>query len=214
LTRAVHPFTGATLFLSARSPFARRVRVALLEAGVSCAERLEDVLRPSPELLQANPFGRVPTLRLASGEVLVESQLILERLWEACAPDPAPLRPREAAARLRADAASGLAIGVCEKAVEWFFEGLRPPAHRDPELLAEIQRGLDGALDRLEAALAPGPFLLGEAPCTGDVDVAIALDYVSLRLGRAWEERRPRLRALATQLAGRESLRRTAPPPP
>lgn len=205
-----HPFAGATLFFSARSPFARRVRVALREAGISCEERLEDVLKPSSELLGVNPFGRVPTLRLRTGEVLLESQVMLERVWESA---PSPLRPRELAGRLRADAGSGLAVALCEKSVEWYFEHMRPEAHRDRELLEELRRGIEGGLARLEALLDPGPFLLGAEPSTGDVDALIALDYVSLRVGRAWAERHPRLVRLHERLSARETVRVTAPPP-
>lgn len=213
MNAASHPFAGSTLFASLRSPFARRVRVAFLEAGLPFVERTEDVLRPSAELLAANPLGRVPTLRLPDGAVLIESQLILERFWAACSPGSAPLVPQALAARLRSDAASGLALGVCERTVALFFEGLRPPALRDAGALEEIRGELAAALGRLESLLAPGPFLLGAAPCAGDVDVAIALDYVSLRVDRGWHERHPRLLALAERLATRESLRRTAPPP-
>lgn len=208
---SAHPFAGATLFVSARSPFARRVRIALREAGITCREQQENVLEPSPELLSANPFGRVPTLRLADGLVLTESQVILERLWET---SPSPLRPREPLARLRADAASGLALVVCEKSVEWYFEHMRPEGQRDGALLEEIRRGVTGALERLEAALTPGPFLLGAEPSTGDVDAVIALDYLWLRLGREWTARCPRLLALHERLsASRPSVRETAPPP-
>lgn len=204
-----HPFAGATLFASLRSPFARRVRIAFLEAGLPFEERMEDVLRPSAELLALNPLGRVPTLRLRDGQVVVESQLILERLW---AHTPGPLVPG-LAARLRSDAATGLALGLCERTVAGYFEGLRPPERRDPAALEEVRVEVEATVDRLEALLDPGPLLLGAAPCVGDVDVAIALDYLTLRRGPGWKDGHPRLVALAAALASRESLRRTAPPP-
>lgn len=213
-TTTDHPLAGATLFVSARSPFARRVRVALLETGVPVRERVEDVLRPSAELLQANPLGRVPTLVLPEGDVLVESQLILEHLFDGLGPDAAPLRREHLAQRRRADAVTGLAIGICERSVEYFFESLRPAEQRDQELLTEIRTGVAGAQARLQSHLGTGPGFLGAEPCMADFDVAIALRYFSLRVGEEWRERQPALAALCDRLEERESMRRTAPPPP
>mgnify|MGYP002653498302 CR=1 FL=1 len=79
------------LFCNATSPFARKVRVAMHEMGLS--DRVEEVLTdpfaasPPPELLAANPLGRFidanPTVKmLALAFILIGLQLrgILARL--------------------------------------------------------------------------------------------------------------------------------------
>ena len=58
------------LFYGAASPFARIVRVALLETGLDAQVRKQEVtLRdPTSALLPYNPVGRVPTLELDDGD--------------------------------------------------------------------------------------------------------------------------------------------------
>jgi len=70
------------LFYSAGSPYARIVRIALLETGLDASVTKTEVTRArlyssESEVLTVNPTGRVPTLELDSGTVLAESQLIL-----------------------------------------------------------------------------------------------------------------------------------------
>ncbi len=67
------------LYYAARSPFARIVRVALIETGLDAIVQKQEVALYSLEstLLPVNPVGRVPTLILDDGTRLTESQLIL-----------------------------------------------------------------------------------------------------------------------------------------
>ena len=137
-----HPaFQDSKLFISARSPFARRVRIAMLESGVRFEEKVVDVFHPTPELLAANPLGRVPVVRLASGMTICESQLILDALYQA----PMPLEM----ARW-----SGLFVGLCDRIVEQYLESLRPAAARDPEIFTDFERFFTGTLELAEAELA------------------------------------------------------------
>ena len=55
-------FQDSVLYISARSPFARRVRLALLENKIRFSEKVFDVFNPLPELITVNPLARVPAL--------------------------------------------------------------------------------------------------------------------------------------------------------
>lgn len=81
-------FNQSELFISLRSPFARRVRLALLENQISYKEIVCDVFKPSAELIAVNPLIRVPVLRLQSGAVLIDSNLILQALYETLSDSP------------------------------------------------------------------------------------------------------------------------------
>src|SRR4051794_14745668 len=83
------------LFYSPGSPYARMVRVALIELGLDAGMEQEVVtLRdPGSALLPFNAVGRVPTLRLEDGTVLTESLLILNYLDTRHA--GRPLLPRD-----------------------------------------------------------------------------------------------------------------------
>src|SRR5262245_54909843 len=70
------------LFYSAGSPFARIVRIALLETGLDENVTKQEILRerlysPGSDVLTVNPVGRVPTLVLDDGTILTEASLIL-----------------------------------------------------------------------------------------------------------------------------------------
>lgn len=71
------------LLYSAASPFARMVRIALLETGLDARVTKQEVSRAQlysgeSEVLAFNPVGRVPTLELDDGTILTESKLILD----------------------------------------------------------------------------------------------------------------------------------------
>ncbi|MEY2988598.1 MAG: Glutathione S-transferase, N-terminal domain, partial [Pseudomonadota bacterium] len=53
----------STLYGSSRSPFARRVRLALLSRSIPFQWKelsLSEIFPPSPELLRVNPMGLIP----------------------------------------------------------------------------------------------------------------------------------------------------------
>ncbi len=207
-----HPLANSTLFVTSRSPFARRVRVVMLEAGIPFTEKLENILEPTDDLIAHNPLARVPTLVTQEGEVLVESGVILQHVWEGL-PHGSPLRPTERGARRRADLFSGLAAGLCDKCIEFYFERMRPAAHQDPTVLQEVRDCAERTLATWERALEGREWLVGDGVTAADFDVTIALSYLDLRVDRAWKARFPRAAALQARVEERESFRRTAPPP-
>ena len=65
------------LYISSGSPFARKIRVMLLEKGAPYELEVVD-LWAANDLKQTNPVGKVPALRLDDGRVLVNSPLIAD----------------------------------------------------------------------------------------------------------------------------------------
>ena len=68
------------LFASLTSPYARKVRIALLEKRIDCQLEVINPWDDSVALKGINPLGKVPTLLLDDGTVLYDSRVIVEYL--------------------------------------------------------------------------------------------------------------------------------------
>jgi glutathione S-transferase len=205
-------FNGSLLYITARSPFARRVRLAFLENGVKFEEKTLDLVKnPHPEFFAVNPLKRVPAVQLAGGEVIVDSNQILNAFY-AAHPE-SPLLARSAADRITAYHWSGISTGLCEKLVEYFFEMQREESARDSELLEEIRQCIDHVTPVL-AAQVKGRQWIASSLSQADLDAGSMLDYLSLRYSSDWVKKYPDLARYHEGLRARLSFRATVPPPP
>lgn len=96
------------LFTYYRSTSSYRVRIALALKGLDYQALPVNLLKGEQrgaDYLALNPQGRVPALRLESGELLVQSPAIIEYLEEAFPETPLLPRGPEARARVRGVAA-------------------------------------------------------------------------------------------------------------
>jgi len=189
------------------SPYARMVRVALRETGLTATVPEEEVtLRdPASALLPLNPVGRVPTLQLDDGTVLTETLLILPWLDRLHA--GTRLMP-EAPPRL---AELGAAIGMLDGIAVWNRELRRPVEERSPGVLALEATRVSRVADRLEQAVARGGF--GGALDAAPIALACALGYCERRhTVWRWREGRPALVAWFERIAARPSFQATVPP--
>lgn len=158
------------LWISPRSPFARRVRVALRRLGIRHEERPINVFDPPAEFRADAPLGLVPVW-VAGGLKIADSNMILEHLedhtWNIWPEDP-PFR-----ARVRE--ASVLATGIMTATVTHFLE--REHATPDPSFLEEHEMGILRAAERL--GMLPDDVFLG--PTQAGIDTVIAMEYLALR---------------------------------
>ncbi|MFZ9595758.1 MAG: glutathione S-transferase family protein [Bdellovibrionia bacterium] len=205
-------FQDSELFTSLRSPFARRVRLAFFEHQIPFQEVLCDVFRPSAELIEVNPLARVPALRLASGEILVDSHLILQEFYEN---RTSLWMPQDVSARAQVCYWQALAVGFSEKIVEYFLDSQRSEPLRDPEVQAELHSAISRLLPRLEHRLRenldPG-ILVGNHLTQADLDWGAALSYLGLRVPEVFITSYPRIHAYLQNLESRPSFQKTKPP--
>jgi len=187
------------------SPFVRRVAVSMKLLGCPFEHRNWSVGADFEKIRQYNPLGRVPTLVLDDGEVLLESAAILDHLDEVAGPQRA-LLPSSGAARRRALRLMAIATGAADKAVAQLYEGaFRPAEKRHEPWVARCRTQMEEGLAELEreAALLDGHgWWLGEKLTQADITVACAATFMheALRLDAA---RHP---ALMRQVARCEAL--------
>ncbi|MGE4531229.1 MAG: glutathione S-transferase family protein, partial [Acidithiobacillus sp.] len=88
------------LFATETSPYARKVRLALLEKNIPCAVEWVNLRTPDHAALQHNPLGKIPVLLRNDGSAVYDSAVIIQYLEVLC-PEPAII-PHDPEARIEA----------------------------------------------------------------------------------------------------------------
>lgn len=197
------------LHWSPRSPFVRKVMIALHETGL--LDRVELVRnpvaidRPSAAVMADNPLGKIPTLVLADGSALYDSRVICEYLDGLH--DGTPLFPPAGPARIAALTRQALADGLLDILLPWRYwharNGLDPLDESDAYQRACLSK-TRAALGRLEGEASDA------LPATldiGDIAIGCALSYLDFRWPvLSWRQRRDRLAAWHRAFEARASV--------
>ena len=156
------------------SPYVRRVAVTMLTAGLAFQHRPISLFRHIDEFSKLSPLLKAPTLVADDGTALLDSGVILEYLATR-SPAIAALMP----ATLQAFHATGLALTVCEKAVQFHYErALRTPEQRSETWVARVVAQLTKGLEALDRE-APASGWIGEAGIgAADITVACAFGFI------------------------------------
>jgi glutathione S-transferase len=181
-----HANSGFRLIATPRSPFARRIRLALVLREIDCEIQMTDVFNPSAEFLAANPLALVPVLfdpvisewvpdSDTQLDILDESPILASRGVKPIWPVNSNLRPK---VRVR----SRWATGVMTATVAHFLERIR--AASDPSVLSEHESVIRKTLEQIaQDVLASPEFWQGkDGPTQAGWDLGVALDYLELRL--------------------------------
>ncbi|MDD3651258.1 glutathione S-transferase family protein [Immundisolibacter sp.] len=191
------------------SPYSRKARVTVLEKGL--AGRVEEVVVSPMEdpavLLEANPLGKVPALRLDDGRSLYDSWVICEYL-DSLAPTPR-LIP-DGPARFDVLRRAALADGVLDAAVTARMELLRPEDKRWTPWTDRQRRAIGRGLAVMERDVAA----LGAELTLAHIEFAVALEYLDFRLPDVvWRDTHPALAAWLAEFSQRPSMQATRPQP-
>jgi glutathione S-transferase len=190
------------------SPYARNVRIALLEKGIAFETITEVPWHADTATPRHNPLEKLPVLLLPTGDAVYESRFILEWL-EVMHPTP-PLLPTDPRAALAARQVEVVCDGICDANVLLFFERRR--AEPSEAWMARQRRKVDGGLQALDEWVRAGRigagFGLAEI-CTGTV-----LGYIAVRYPEhPWRSAYPALADISARLEQRPSFRATVPVP-
>lgn len=195
------------LYLNATSPYARLVRIVLLEKGLMDAVTLKwcDPWADDAELLKANPAGRIPALVTEEGTTLSESMLIAVYL-DSASPNP-PMLP--AASLGNVLHLAGLGQNLMDAAFTTVIARKHYGNEIDnSELGQRRSRAIQRLLNQLNSELGDKQ----QASINlGEIAIAVALDYLAFRLPEVnWKEEYPRLQAWHTGVTARDSFQETA----
>jgi glutathione S-transferase len=158
-----------TLFDVPLSPYAQKVKMALLEKGIAFEAKVPDLLAPDPAFVALSPRLEVPAL--VHGDVhLFDSSVIVEYI-EDCWRD-APLLPSNPAERARVRIIEEM-CDTAYDAVNWGVAEVtvfnRATGDAATRLLAMARTQVNALNERLERELSTRPWLNGDAFGFGDV---------------------------------------------
>lgn len=188
------------IYLTHRSPFARKVTLQLLRRGLPFDEVLVDLANRTPEFVAISPIGKVPVLVDDDGTVVLDSTVICEYLADRYGDDVTGWQAHLARRQL-----DELGDSLADQAIAMFF-GRQNGANVD-----KAERVAGRVLDALEA-MAPAPGASFGATWTwGDDAVFAALGYWNFRLGDSWRAGHPRLATWVDAVDATPEAERTRP---
>jgi glutathione S-transferase len=198
------------LFIATPSPFARKVRIALIEKAMAFELVVENPWLPASAMAEVNPLAKVPALVLDDGTVVHDSPVIVEYL-ETLGREPRVL-PEPGALRVAHRQIEAVADGVCDAVVLVVLERARPAAQQSAEWIARQRRKVEQGVAELERLLGDRetftPFGFGLA----EIATGCALGYLDVRLpDYDWRAAAPRLAPWFAELDARPSFAATRP---
>jgi glutathione S-transferase len=173
------------------SPYGRKVKLAMELKGV--ADRIEVTqvdTNPldNPDIVRANPLGKIPALVVDGDTAIFDSHVICEYL-DSLAPTPV-LFPRGGVERMRTLTLAALADGILDAALLLVYEKrFRPEEKWHAPWQERQQIKIDRSLGQLEKK----PPLWKECPDYGHLTLAAALGYLDFRHEGKWRAAHPGL---------------------
>jgi glutathione S-transferase len=200
------------LYASSGSPYARKIRVMLLEKSAPHEVEMVDLWAPN-DFKKTNPVGKVPALRLDDGRALTSSPLIADYV-DSRFPEPRFI-PVDPELRLEVRRWEALADGTMDAAVASLYEMRFHDEQKRSTVWLERQRGkLDAGFTALEGLLGDRRWSVGVAMSLADIAIACHIGFITLRRPEYFpQDRYPNLTRLWNSMEARESMKRTVPPP-
>ncbi|MBI1397222.1 MAG: hypothetical protein GC151_14715 [Betaproteobacteria bacterium] len=199
------------LYVTPGSPYARMVRIVVLEKGLESQVEIvgaQTRVTDSP-YYAINPSGRVPFLLRDDGIGMEESALICTYLDELNG-DPV-LRPSGGRDAWEARRLEALARSLLDGLAVWARETARPETERSPRVILHERARAQRMTDLWETAI-DGASIHGGLDM-GQITLACALDLEGRIPDFGWRSGHPRLDAWFGRIAARPSFRATATRP-
>lgn len=162
------------------SPYVRRVAITLKCLDIPFEHASISVFRGFEEFQRINPVVKAPTLVLDDGEVLMDSNLIIDYLEALTGPGNS-LMPADLNQRLRSLRLIGLAMAANEKSVQIYYErNLRPVEKQHAPWLERVHGQLLAAYSELEGELVKQPLKMDGSIAQDGITLAVAWSFTQL----------------------------------
>ncbi|MFA7657511.1 glutathione S-transferase N-terminal domain-containing protein [Acidithiobacillus thiooxidans] len=168
------------LFATETSPYARKVRIVLLEKNIPCEVEWVNLRTQDHAALAHNPLGKIPVLLRNDGSAVYDSAVIVQYL-EVLRPDPAII-PKDPEARIEALRVEALASGIMDTTIAWVLEQRHAADCQDLNMLQRARGKVTTALAMLQEETRAWKDV-GSAPVLNLSQIATvaAVGYVDLR---------------------------------
>ncbi|TAG79955.1 MAG: glutathione S-transferase [Betaproteobacteria bacterium] len=199
------------LLYSVTSPYARKVRIVAAEKKLELEIVPSDPWIINPELIAANPLGKVPALITDDGWSLFDSRVIVEYL-DGLSPVHR-LIPDGSRDRILIKRWEALADGLLDAALTARLESMRPDQNESSaKQIARQREKITVSVIEMSRGLGEGTFCAGNALSLADIAVGCALGYLDFRFPDIeWASAHPNLAKLNKKLSARASFKSTEP---
>jgi len=197
---------------SLTSPYARKVRVVLVEKKIEADFVPENVWVPETNIGQHNPLGKIPCLVMDDGSAIFDSRVIVEYV-DTLSP-VGKLIPADSRERAAVKTWEALADGLLDAGILARLEATWRPAEQQSSAWVERQMSkIDAALKGMSIGLGESNYCHNNQFSLADVAVGCALGYLDFRFPSLnWRAPYPNLDQLHQRLMQRQSFIDTAPP--
>lgn len=199
------------LISAAPSPYARKVRIALVEKNIPFELLTEVPWDQGAKTALHNPLAKLPVLLLEDGSSIYDSRFILDYL-EWTYPET-PMLSTDRFEKLLAKQLEVLADGVCDAVVLIFFERMRG-VNASEEWTARQQHKVEAGVQEIARLIGHRACAVGDQFGLGDIAVGAALGYLKVRYQTFdWPSMYPALARYFEGLHQRPSFQQTQPYP-
>jgi glutathione S-transferase len=211
--KSLTEFQTMKLTFSPASPFARKVRIAAIETGL--IDKIEFVPTtvapgtPNAEYARINPLKKLPALITDSGDVIIDSYVIVEYLDELAG--GGKLIPTSGAARWKVKSDHALLQGMLDSMLLCRYErSVRPQG-------LQWQAWSDDHWNRAWTGMArfeTQPDVLSRPLDIVQIALVCVLGYADFRFADCgWRKAYPKLDAFHRKMLERPSVKISVPPP-
>ncbi len=188
------------------SPYARKVRLVLLEKNIAHDYVVDPPREPGSSVARVNPLRRIPALILDDETCVFDSPVIAE--YADTLNDTPILIPRnDAKARMFVKRWEALADGIIDSAVVVRIEVIRPIEKQDADIIMRHNNAITRALAYIAEQLGAREWCEGNRITLADLALVSALIYLDLRqVERDWRSAHPNLAAWFARMSGRASV--------